>query len=858
MGNAKFRLMEKIVNLEQIEGKYSAFAKVPYALAVGMNKPLAEDGYGVVRVNGIEISKGKTFTMEVFGTMHAMLVPVGEVAREYGKEYRISFSGFKAEDGSLFRRQEFTFKTLPRPDKQEQYKEHDEVAIQAAREGIVLLQNNNNVLPLKADAILNCFGSAQYMFRNSSTGASLINPRWQADFHQSVAEHSTFSVNDEISKLYSRLQETVPTKEVLLQVKQKSDIALLFISRTSGEFLDNKPIKGGYYLTDEERQMIQAVSQVFDKTIAIVNTGYPIEMGWIKEYGISSVIYTGFAGMGAGYALVEILDGRTNPSGKLPDTFSYDYYDNPSSKNFINFSETDAVPGEKEKGVHIYYEEDIYVGYRYFDTFGKEVAYCFGHGESYTDFSIKTISVEETEENIQIEVSVTNTGNVAGKEVVQVYVKAPDVKLEKPSHVLCGFEKTKVLAPKEEQHLCIKAEKKYFTSFDEDRASYVLEAGGYELYVGNSLQNAKQCAAISLQEEKIIKEVSHINVPVEEFHRMSKEQPFVKENSKLVDLSERFKVAAKRPSYYPEALKRKVSRKISFSELLSDENLLDDFVAQMSDKELCKLNVSAGANWYMPWQDGSAGSTYKLSKYKLPSIKVSDGNAGLNIKKRNIGMPSSTVMAATFNKELAYAVGKVIGEESKENGIALNLGPGMNIHRNILNGRHPEYFSEDPYLAGTMAGMHGKGLVDAGTGCTYKHLFCNNSDTSRKGSHSIVSERAMREIYYRVFDVAMAIQKPTALMTSYNAVNGIYPAENAQVIQDLIRKEWNYDGFIMTDWCTYDTVDAVEMVKAGNCWLTEGNPKYITMLYKGLKEGRIERAHLEQNVRYLVKMLLHM
>ena len=244
-----------------------------------MNKPLAEDGYGVVRVNGVEISKGKTFTMEVVGTMHAMLVPVGEVEREYGTEYRISFSDFKAKDGSLFREQEFTFRTLPRPDQQEQYVEHDEIAIQAAREGIVLLQNKNSVLPLKEDAILNCFGSAQYMFRNSSTGASLINPRWQADFHQSVAEHSAFYANDEISKLYSRLQEIVPTKEVLLRAKQKSDVALLFLSRTSGEFLDNKPIKGGYYLTDEERQMIQAVSEVFDKTIAIVNTGYPIEMG---------------------------------------------------------------------------------------------------------------------------------------------------------------------------------------------------------------------------------------------------------------------------------------------------------------------------------------------------------------------------------------------------------------------------------------------------------------------------------------------------------------------------------------------------------------------------------------------------
>jgi len=219
-------------------------------------------------------------------------------------------------------------------------------------------------------------------------------------------------------------------------------------------------------------------------------------------------------------------------------------------------------------------------------------------------------------------------------------------------------------------------------------------------------------------------------------------------------------------------------------------------------------------------------------------------------------MPSSTVMAATFNKELAFAVGKVIGEESRERGIAVNLGPGMNIHRNILNGRHPEYFSEDPFLAGTMADHHGKGLVSTGTGCTYKHLFCNNSDTSRKGSHSIVSQRAMREIYYKVFEIAIGVHMPTCVMTSYNAVNGINPAENAQVLQELVRGEWGFDGLIMTDWGTYDTVDPVEMVKAGNCWLTEGNPKYAKILIKAVRDGKLSRSILERNVCCLIKLIL--
>lgn len=856
MGNAKFKLMEKKLDLDQIEGKYSAFAKVPYALPVKMNKPLAKDGYGSVVVDGIAVSKGEQFVMEVMGKMQCMLVPVGEAVKEYDKEYTITFSGFTAEDGSKFASQSFQFRTLPRKQKNPAYKAHDKVALQAAREGMVLLRNKNGILPLKADSVLNCFGRAQYIFRNTSTGASLINPRWQANFHQSVKEHSSFVINKEVSSLYNGLKDVVPSSGIMERAKLKNDTAILIVSRTSGEFLDNKPIKGGYYLTDDEMQMVEAVSSCFSKTIAILNTGYPIEMGWVKEYGIDAVIYTGFAGMCAGYALMEILDGRTNPSGKLPDTWSYDYYDNPASRNFINFSEEDEIPGEKDKGVRLYYEEDIYVGYRYFDTFAKEAAYSFGHGLSYTVFEYRTDNLTVREKNISLDISVKNVGNMVGKEVIQCYVSAPEKQLEKPSRVLTAFEKTKLLSPDEEQKFTLTADKMNFASFDEEKGCYILEAGVYKVYCGTSLTAAKEVGCFTIDTDENLRTVNRINIPVENFHKMTKQKPYVLEDSKMVELSEQFSVRAKRPNYYPKALIKKERGRITFDKLLQNPKLLDSFVAQMSDRELCRLNVCGGANWYLPFQDGCAGKTNVIKKYKMPQIKVSDGNTGLNIRKANIGFPCSTVIAATFNKELAYQVGQVIGEESKENGIAINLGPGMNIHRNILNGRHPEYFSEDPYLAGTMAGMHGKGIADTGIGCTYKHLFCNNSDTSRKGSQSIVSERALREIYYRVFEIAFTIQKPTCVMTSYNSVNGIYPAENAEVLQKLVRGEWGFDGLIMTDWGTYDTVDAVEMVKAGNCWLTEGNRKYQKELMNAVKSGRLSRGYLENNVKYLVETIL--
>lgn len=853
---ASFSLMEKKVNLDQIEGRFSAFVKVPYALPVRLSKPLAENGHGIITVDGQPVSGGTCFFMDVMVKMHCMLVPVGEVVTEYDREYTISFSGFTAADGTPFRDQSFKFRTLPRGQKDPVYARHDEVALRAAAEGMVLLKNEDKTLPLKKDAVLNCFGAAQFCFRNTSTGASLIKPRWQANFHQAIREHSSFSVNGEVSALYRGLKDIVPTAEQLERAKEKSDTALILISRTSGEFKDNKPCKGGYYLTDGERAMAKAVAEAFPKTVAVINTGYPIEMGWIEEFGIRSVIYTGFAGQAAGYALMEILDGRENPSGKLPDTFAVDYYDYPSAKNFINFSEAEELPGEKDFGVHLYYEEDIFVGYRYFDTFAKKAAYSFGHGLSYTNFALSFGPAAWDGACVTVNAVVKNTGSVPGKEVVQLYIAAPDGRLEKPEKVLSAFEKTCLLKPGESEKLTLSAKAMDFASFDEDLSAYILEQGEYGVFCGNSLDTAVKIGSFRLDADAVLRKTGSVNPPVEEFHKITKQDPEIRGGSKMVPLEQRIQVSAKRIAYEPQPLPAYKGKRITFPELKANHSLLEAFVAQMTDEELCRLNVCGGANWYMPWDDGSAGKSVALRKYKLPSIRVSDGNTGLNLNKPNIGLPSSTVMAATFNKALAFEVGKVIGEESGERGIAVNLGPGMNIHRNILNGRHPEYFSEDPYLAGAMAGHHGKGLVAAGTGCTYKHLFCNNSDTSRKGSHSIVSQRALREIYYKVFEVAIDVQMPTCVMTSYNAVNGLYPAESAEVLQRLVRGEWDFNGLIMTDWGTYDTVDPVEMVKAGNCWLTEGSPRYSKALLKAVREGRLSRSILERNVLHLVELVL--
>lgn len=846
-------------NIDQIQGSTSSFERVEHGITLALTASLAKDGYGTVSVNGIPVPVGKKITIDVLGqNIPGLMIGVGSVVQEYGKKYTLRFTGFRGEDGKPFADSKFTIKTEERgmPDGDPVHAEHDEVALQAARESMVLLKNDNHVLPLKPEETLNLFGRGQYIFYNTAVGAGLINPRWQPNIHQSIQEHSRFTLNEDIAQLYKRHETVIPTKAQMEAAREKSDTGIVIISRASGEFADNRPAKNWYYLTDAERELIKTVAETFPKTVAIINSGYPIELGWIRDYGIDAVLHTGFGGQAAGYALMEILDGRCNPSAKLPDTFAWDYYDYPSAHNFPNLTETEPQPGAIAFGTHIHYEEDIYVGYRYFDTFGKEAAFSFGHGLSYTDFEVHFTEPVWDGSTVQVKASAKNIGQLPGKEVVQLYIAAPDNKLEKPFRVLAGFEKTPLLNPGEEVTLTLTANKSDFSSYDEESHAFILEQGDYRVFCGNSLANARDIGGFAVTETEVVRQCEGVNPPMEPLHRISKQDPVVQGNTKTVPFDQRIAVPAPRLEWHPQPLPQYAGKRIVWDDLKKDPSRLSDFVAQMSVKELSTLMICGGANWYFSWHDGTAGRIRPLSKYKIPQFTVTDGNSGVNMKKKNIGFPSSTSIAATFNKEIAYAVGRVIAEESRENNVQLNLGPAMNIHRNVLNGRHPEYFSEDPYLSGTMAGFHSKGLEDNGLGSCFKHMFCNGSDTARKASHSILSERALREIYIKTFEIAMAIQEPSAFMTSYNAVNGIYPAESVDILQNLFRKEWNFDGLIMTDWNTYDSVDTLEMVKAGNEWITEGESKHIKLLQEAVRDGKLSRAVLEQACIHIVKTLL--
>lgn len=850
-------IMARTYDIDEIDGALAFHSKASNAVQLQVTKPLDMERYGKVTVDGVEISRGIQFDLPQ-APIPFLMLPVGEVALQYDRTYTVRVEGFYDLDGNRMKDTTFRFKTKPMPIADPKYAAHDAVALEAAREGMVLLKNEDDILPLKADSILNIFGAAQNMFRLTAWGAGLIKPRYKPSFIQAIREHSSFTLNEELRELYAYRQERVPSKDVTERAKAKNDTAIIMITRGSGENLDNRPIKGEYYLTDMEREMIAAVTSVFDKTVLIINTGYPIDMRWTKEFSIKSILYTGFSGMLGAYALTELLDGSTNPSGKLPDTWSWDYFDAPASRNFINFEDGEKVPWDYQKAVKLYYEEDIYVGYRYFDTFRKDAVFGFGHGLSYTDFEVACDASSYDGKKLTLGIIVTNTGKVAGKEVVQVYIHAPDGKFEKPKRVLVAFEKTKPLAAGESQRFQIEIENKRFESYDPENANWILEQGQYSVYCGNSLSTSKQVFGFEFTETQILKSCKPCGVPVEKIELLTKANKEVPGRKSLIfEYEETFGKHGKKIPYDKPQLPIYTGKKITFEMLKKDHSLLNAFIAQMTNEELCRLSVCGGVEW-MPWQAGTAGRVVPLKKYKLPPFVVSDGNAGVNIKKPNIGFPSSVTVCATFNRDIAYSVGKIIAEESIENGISLNLGPAMNIHRNILNGRHPEYFSEDPYLAGTMAGHQGKGLEDNGVSCCYKHFCCNNSETVRKASESIVSERALREIYFKVFEYAFDVHKPDAIMTSYNSVNGVYPAENPELLNDLLREEFGFEGFYMSDWDTYDTVEVVGMVAAGNCFITPGgkNDKHVKPLIKAVKEKRLSRGVLEDNIRYIVRVIL--
>ena len=811
--------------------------------------------YGKVMLEGKEHTDWKIIRTNNFP--HPLLVVyLRGYLRRYDSEAALHIEGFTGTDGREMPPQDLTIHVKPRRNRyEEKYQKHEAVALQTALESAVLLKNDG-ILPLTPGMCVATFGSGVANYRICPTGAGRINPRTRRSLLQAIEEASDLTYDAEIAELYAVPNDRLPDEAVLSAAAERCDAALVVLTRGTGENVDNRPVRGEYYLTEEEETLIHTVAAVFDRCIVILNVSYPIDTRFLADEHINACLYTGLGGMQATEALMQLLDGRSTPSGHLPDTWPVDYFDQPSSVNFLNFTEVAERPMQTDDPywAQVCYEEEAYVGYRYFESFGKKVAFPFGFGLSYTTFSYEPVRFIADSEHIELTVRVQNTGTYPGKAVLQLYASKPNDRLEHPLCEMVAFGKTELLAPGQGTMLMLTARTNDLASYDEKAAAWMLLQGRYAFSFGENAAARCEIGELRFTEDQIVQQVKNRvcpQIPVHEFSREDRsvsrkdtglftERPFAP--IRVADPAPVVPAAPEKPLY--------------FEDVMADPDLAEAFVSQYTDEELCRSNVCLNRDWSMDAK-GEAGWTVGIERLHLPSFSLADGNNGVNLIKPNIGMPTSCMVAGTFNAELAYQVGCAIAEEAVENGVSILLGPAMNLHRNIFCGRNAEYFSEDPCLAGIMAGQQNKGFQDNGVCGCIKHVAANNCEALRKRSDSVMTERTLREMYLRPFAYAMQIEPSDTIMTGYNALNGVFCDENAELIEDVFREELGFDGFAMSDWNSYDTSDIGNMVRAGISFLTPGSGDdwRVKPVRGELTTGRLSRATLVRNVARIVKTL---
>lgn len=680
---------------------------------------------------------------------------------------------------------------------------------QAAAESIVLLENEG-VLPLKAQSKLAVFGRSQidYFYVGYGSGGE-VNPPYLVNVIQGLEEkdlllnkvlikkYQTFSANniveDGIWGQWPRfLEEMTLTNEEVKSASEDSEIALIVIGRAAGEDRENVLEEGSYYLTQKEKQMIDQVTHYFEKVILVINSGNVIDLSWTENYAFSAILFAWQGGMESGNAIADVLMGDVNPSAKLPDTIARHYEDYPSAKQF----------GHEE---YVEYVEDIYVGYRYFETFHPEkVIYPFGYGLSYTQFAMDS-ELLVNDKSVTINVSVTNIGEMPGKEVVQVYHEPPQGKLGKPKRNLIEFQKTELLQPGETENLNFEIKLQDLASYDDSGVtghpfSYVLEAGEYQFYVGDSLINLELVGNYHLEKLLVIQKLKQIAAPVENFNRL------------VASLEEGQLVETYQPvTLQKESVKERVLQHLeSLSEVSSEETFLDtgktvsELIHSFSKEELDALTRGEGpmnSSFGPKGNAGMFGGTIESLRQKgIPPVITTDGPAGIRLNYYASLLPCGTAFASTWNLELLEVIGIEFGKELLDLGSDMILAPGMNIHRNPLGGRNFEYFSEDPYLTGKMAASYVIGVQSNQVAACPKHFACNNQETNRNYNDSRVSERALREIYLKGFEICVKESNPYSIMSSYNKINGVWAHYHFDLATEILRNEWKYQGCILTDW----------------------------------------------------------
>lgn len=761
-----------------------------------------------------------------------------------------------------------------------------DTAAKMVSEGIVMLKNDNNALPLDTDKEVAVFGRIQFHYYKSGTGSGgMVNVTKVVNILDGLIDNG-IKVNEKLLGTYRKWdkenpfdlgegwggepwsQKEMPLDEGLVKETAKScETAIVIIGRTAGEEQDNRLEAGSYLLSDDEIAMLTVVRKHFKKVVLLLNVGNIIDMTDINRIAPDSVLYVWQGGMTGGKGTADVLTGKVSPSGKLPDTIAYKASDYPSDANFGR---------EKNRDI---YAEDIYVGYRYFETFAKEkVLYPFGFGLSYTEFEIKTEKAEITEGAVKLSVSVKNIGSYKGKEVIEVYCEAPQGRLGKAARVLCGFEKTRELVPQEEQVFEIAVDIAKLASYDDsgvtgNKSCYVLEAGEYKFYVGSDVRSAEYACSFEQGEDLVTERLTQSLAPVESFERIKPvcEGGAFSIGREAVPVSE-VDESARRLEKLPKEIAYTGDKGIKLWDVKNGKNTMDEFIAQLSDYDLsCIIRGEGMGSPRVTAGTASAfgGVSENLNGFGIPAGCCSDGPSGMRLDcgTKAFSLPNGTMIASSFNKELTSELFTCMGLEMAANKVDCLLGPGMNIHRHPLNGRNFEYFSEDPFLTGKMAAAELKGMAGAGVTGTIKHFCANNRETNRHFIDSVVSERALREIYLKGFEIAVKEGGASSVMTTYGRVNGLWTAGNFDLNTVILREEWGFKGFTMTDWWANinvrgkepDKTDLAAMARAQNdvYMVCPDGEKNDDNTLAALENGGIEKCELQRNAANICGFLLH-
>ena len=797
-------------------------------------------------------------------------------------------------------------------------KAHIELSKEAAKEGMVLLKNENNVLPLSAGSKVALFGKGTFDYVKGGGGSGDVTVAYTRNLYEGLSlQKDKISIFEELCDYYRKdieeqykngnvpgmtIEPDVPN-ELLQKAKAYTDTAIITICRYSGEGWDRKSVidpnnkalwdyerkmteksaeifkDGDFCLSVKEKEMVDAVKTNFKNVIVILNVGGMVDTSWFAyDPKIQSALLALQGGMEGGLATAELLVGDGNPSGKTVDTFARTLDDYPSTHNF------------HESRDYVDYTDDIYVGYRYFETIpgaAEKVVYPFGYGLSYTTFNVETVSagilqpshtansqsaphdaVSHTD-TLYVRVRVTNTGKRAGKEVVQVYAAKPQGKLGKPAKELVAFEKTRELLSGESQIVTLTWSINDMASYDDlgkiQKSAYVLEAGSYDIYVGTSVRDVQKADYSYILDEDIITEqLSAKLVPTSLAKRMLSDGSFEElPQSEPVDtdasvvgnidpsLTEGVAPGQRAIPYFRFADGMVKNGKYDIMDVVEGQISLDEFISELSVDDLIHLlggqpNIGA-ANTF---------GIGNMPEYGIPSVMTADGPAGVRINPEvcvcTTAFPCSTLLACTWNPDIVEAVGHAGGKELKENNLGLWLTPAINIHRSPLCGRNFEYYSEDPFVTGKLAGAMVRGIQSNNVGATLKHFALNNKETNRKNSDSRVSERAAREIYLKAFEMIVKAENPWAVMSSYNIINGYRASENKDLLTGILRDEWGYTGMVTTDWWTcgehYKETKAGNDLKMGN-----GYPKRVKEAYE---KGAISRDEIEICVKRILNLIL--